>query len=51
MLANKPVKIMAVYLSPSHSLFISDLSAYLGGGLPIHMTDELIVKHVDWDSG
>jgi endonuclease/exonuclease/phosphatase family metal-dependent hydrolase len=49
MLVSKPVKILAVYLSPSRHLFASDLSAFLGGGLPILMAGDLNAKHRDWN--
>ena len=38
MLASKPVKILAAYLSPTRPLIASDLSACLGGGLPVFMS-------------
>ena len=50
MLASKPVKFLAVYLSPSRSLFASDLSACLDGSYPIFMAGDLKAKHVDWNS-
>lgn len=50
MQASKPVKILAVFLSPSWPLFASDLSACLGGSLPTLMADDLNSKHVDWNS-
>jgi endonuclease/exonuclease/phosphatase (EEP) superfamily protein YafD len=50
MLATKPVKILAVYLSPSRPLIVSDLSACLGGGLSILMAGDLNAKHADWNS-
>jgi hypothetical protein len=37
MLAAKPVKILAAYVSPTRPLIVSDLSACLGGGLPVLM--------------
>jgi hypothetical protein len=49
-LASKPVKILAVYLSQSRSLFASDLSTCLGGGLPVLMAGDLNDKHVEWNS-
>jgi endonuclease/exonuclease/phosphatase family metal-dependent hydrolase len=49
-LANKPVKILAVYLSPTRPLIVSDLAACLGGGLPVLMAGDLNAKHVDWNS-
>jgi len=50
-LASKPVKILAVYLSPTQPLIASDLSACLGGGLPVLMAGDLNAKHVEWNSG
>jgi hypothetical protein len=50
MLAAKPVKILAAYLSPTRPLIASDLSVCLGGGLPVLMAGELNAKHVEWNS-
>jgi hypothetical protein len=50
MLANKPAKILAVYLSPTRSLTASDVSACLGSGLPVLMAGALNAKHVEWNS-
>jgi len=50
MLASKPVKIVEVYLSPSRPLRASDLSASLGGGIPILIAGDLNTKHVHWNS-
>jgi hypothetical protein len=50
MLASKSVKIVEVYLSPSRPLCASDISACLGGGLPIFMGGDLNAKHVQWNS-
>ena len=50
MLASGPVKILAVYLSPSRPLISSDLSACPGGGLPALMARDLNAKHMDWNS-
>jgi exonuclease III len=50
MLAAKPVKILAAYLSPTRPLIASDLSACLGGGLPVLMAGDLNAKHVEWNS-
>jgi len=46
-LAGKPVKILAVYLSPSHPLFGADLTVCFGGVLPVLLYGDLKVKHVD----
>jgi hypothetical protein len=50
MLATKPVKILAAYLSPTRPFIVSGLSACLGGGLPVHMAGDLNAKHVEWNS-
>ena len=50
MLASKPVKILAIYLSPSRPPIASDLSACLGGYIPVLMADDLNAKHVDWNA-
>jgi hypothetical protein len=49
-LAGKPVKILATYLSPSRPLIGADLTARFGGGSPVLMAGDLNVKHVDWNS-
>ena len=48
-LALRPVKIVAVYLSPSRRLIGTDLTVCFGG-LPVLMAGDLNAKHVDWDS-
>jgi len=45
-LATKPVKILAAFLLPTSPLIVSDLSACLGGGLPVLMAGDLNAKHV-----
>ena len=50
MMAGKPVKVLAVYLSPSRPLIGADLTACFGGGLPVLMAGDLNAKHVDWNS-
>jgi hypothetical protein len=50
MLATKPVKILAVNLSPTRPIIVSDLPACLGGGLPVLMAGDLNAKHVEWNS-
>jgi hypothetical protein len=50
MLAVKPVKILPAYLSPTRPLIASDLSACLGGDLPVLMARDLNTKHVEWNS-
>jgi hypothetical protein len=51
-LAGTPVKVLAVYLSPSKPLIKRDLSACLdwGGGVPVLMVWDLNAKHMDWNS-
>jgi hypothetical protein len=49
-LAGKPLKILAAYLSPSRPLIGAELSACFAGGLPVLMTGDLNAKHVDWNS-
>jgi hypothetical protein len=49
-LAGRPVKILPAYLSPSRPLFGADLTACIGGGLPVLMAGDLNAKHVDWNS-
>jgi hypothetical protein len=49
-LAGRPVKILVVYLSPSHPLIGADLTACFDGGLPVPMAGDLNAKHVDWNS-
>ena len=50
MLAGRPVKVLAAYLSPSRPLMGADLDACFGGGLPVLMAGDLNAKHVDWNS-
>ena len=49
MLAGRPVKVLAAYLSPSRPLIGADLDACFGGGLPVLMAGDLNAKHVDWN--
>jgi hypothetical protein len=49
-MAGRPVKILAVYVSPSHPLIRADLTACFGGGLPVLMAGDLNAKHVDLNS-
>jgi hypothetical protein len=44
-LANKLVKIVAAYLSPTRPLTESDLNECLSGGLPVLMAGDLNAKH------
>jgi hypothetical protein len=49
-LASRPVKIVAAYLSPTRPLIVSDLTACLSGGFPVLMSGDLNAKHTDWNS-
>jgi hypothetical protein len=49
-LAGRPVKILAVYLTQSRPLISADMDAYSGGGLPGLMAGDLGAKHLDWNS-
>jgi hypothetical protein len=49
-MGSKPVRILAVYLSPSRLLFSTGLSACLSGGLPVLMAGDLNAKHMEWNS-
>jgi hypothetical protein len=49
-LANGPLRILAVYLSPSWPLINLNLSACLGVGVPILIAGDLNAKHMDWNS-
>jgi hypothetical protein len=49
-LAGKPVKILAAYLSPSRPQIGADLTACFDGGSPVLMACDLNAKHVDWNS-
>jgi len=50
MMANKPVIILAAYLSPSRPLNALELSACLDDGLPVLIAGNLNAKHVEWNS-
>ena len=50
MLADRPVNVLAAYLSPSRPLVGADLDACFGGGLPVLMAGDLNAKRVDWNS-
>jgi hypothetical protein len=49
-LAGITVKIISVYLSPSHPLIGADLTACFGGGMSVLMAGDLNAKHVDCNS-
>jgi hypothetical protein len=48
-LAGRPVKNLAAYLSPSCPLIGADLTACFGRGLVVLMAGDLKAKHVDWN--
>jgi len=50
MLASRPLRILAVYLSPSRPLIELDLSACLCGGVSFLMAGDLNAKHMEWNS-
>jgi hypothetical protein len=49
-LASRPVKIVAAYLSPTRPLIESDLTACLSGSLTVLMAGDQSAKHTDWNS-
>jgi endonuclease/exonuclease/phosphatase family metal-dependent hydrolase len=49
MLATRPVKLVAAYLSPTRPLIESDLSECLSGGFPVLLAGDLNAKHTDWN--
>jgi hypothetical protein len=49
-LATRPVKIVAVYLSPTRPLIESDLSVSLSRGFPVLMAGDINAKHTEWNS-
>jgi hypothetical protein len=49
-LATRPVKLAAAYLSPTRPLIESDLSECLSGVFPILLAGDLSAKHADWSS-
>jgi hypothetical protein len=49
-LANRLVKIVADYLSPTRPLIESDLNECLSGDLPVLMAGNLNAKNTDWNS-
>jgi hypothetical protein len=48
--AARPVKLLAVCLSPTRPLIESDLTECLGGGFPVFMAGDLNAKNTDWNS-
>jgi hypothetical protein len=48
--ANRLVKIVAAYLSPTRPLTESNLNECLSRGLPVLMAGDLNAKHTDWNS-
>jgi hypothetical protein len=49
-LANRLVKIVVAYLSPTRPLIESGLNECLSWGLPVLMAGDLNAKHTDWNS-
>jgi len=49
-MAGRPVKILAAYLSPSRPLIGGDLTVCFGADLPVLLAGDLNAKHVDWNS-
>jgi hypothetical protein len=49
-LATRPVKLVAAYLSPKGPLIESDLTECLSGGSPVLMAGDLNTKQPDWNS-
>jgi hypothetical protein len=49
-LASRPVKIVAVYISPTRALIDSGLTECLSRGLPVIMVGYFNAKHTDWNS-
>jgi hypothetical protein len=49
-LAERAVKILAAYLSPSRPLVGAELTASFGGRIRALVAADLIAKHVDWNS-
>jgi hypothetical protein len=50
MVVDRPVKVLAAYLSPSRPLIGAELDACFGIELPVLMAGDLNAKHVDWNS-
>jgi hypothetical protein len=49
-LATRPMKIAAAYLSPTRQLFESDRTECMSGELTALMTGDVNAKHTDWNS-
>jgi len=49
-MAGRPVKTLAAYLSPSRQLIGADLTTCFGVSLPVLLVGDLNAKHVDWNS-
>ena len=47
-MTGKPVKTLAVYLSPSRPMIGADLTACFGGGLQVLKAGDLKAEHVEW---
>jgi len=44
------VLILEAYFSPTRPLIGEELTACIGGGLPVLMVGDLTAQHVDWNS-
>jgi hypothetical protein len=49
-LATRPMKLVAAYLSPTRPLIESDLTERLNGGFPVLIAGDRNAKHADWNS-
>ena len=49
-IGGRPVKLVAVYLSPLRSLLEGDLLECISGGTPVLLPGDLNAKHKDWNS-
>jgi endonuclease/exonuclease/phosphatase family metal-dependent hydrolase len=47
MLAGRPVKVLAVYISPCRPMIGEDLDACFGSAMPVLLAGDLNAKHVD----
>jgi hypothetical protein len=50
MLAGRPVKVLAAYISPSRPLIGADLDSCFDGGLPALLAGDMNAKYVEWNS-
>ena len=49
-IGGRPVKLVAVYLSPLRSLVDAGSSECINGGKPVLLAGDLNAKHKDWNS-